>query len=326
MYIEQYLKVIDSCRFCFMCRHLAAAGNASGRECDTPRVRALIAGRLLCDPQAVKNPDYAETLFEADLTGANRRNCVEHYDEVGLTIAMRRDFIAAGNVPAPVEALAAELTAAVYRAEGQGEVLLLESGYAPSDAALRRLTGAAAVMQGAEAFKKLAVLGYAAEAAESFGRFKAAVAGFKTIVTASTALCDALRREFEGVPVIHSTEFLLDAVKAGKLAAPQLPAASLIASDYLRNYGASGAPEELFDAITTAPVLYGISDEESYSAGEGAMVLDRVAPGLLEKLAARAASAANAGVKTLTASPHTAAVLRAAGVDIVTFEELFAGC
>ena len=42
MHIENYLNVIDACRFCFMCRHLDPVGNVTFREADTPRGRALI--------------------------------------------------------------------------------------------------------------------------------------------------------------------------------------------------------------------------------------------------------------------------------------------
>ena len=35
MHIENYLNVIDACRFCFMCRHLDPVGNVTFREADT---------------------------------------------------------------------------------------------------------------------------------------------------------------------------------------------------------------------------------------------------------------------------------------------------
>ena len=50
MQINQFPEVMSSCRFCFMCRHLSAVGQVSGRESDTPRGRALIADRVRMHP------------------------------------------------------------------------------------------------------------------------------------------------------------------------------------------------------------------------------------------------------------------------------------
>ena len=55
MQINQFPEVMSSCRFCFMCRHLSAVGQVSGRESDTPRGRALIADRVRMHPEEIGN-------------------------------------------------------------------------------------------------------------------------------------------------------------------------------------------------------------------------------------------------------------------------------
>ena len=72
MQINQFPEVMSSCRFCFMCRHLSAVGQVSGRESDTPRGRALIADRVRMHPEEIGNADFIEAIYRSDLSGANR--------------------------------------------------------------------------------------------------------------------------------------------------------------------------------------------------------------------------------------------------------------
>ena len=39
---EKSRQNIDSCRFCWMCRHICPIGNATGQERNTARARAMI--------------------------------------------------------------------------------------------------------------------------------------------------------------------------------------------------------------------------------------------------------------------------------------------
>ena len=101
MQINQFPEVMSSCRFCFMCRHLSAVGQVSGRESDTPRGRALIADRVRMHPEEIGNADFIEAIYRSDLSGANRFHCDGYhdgkgYDEVGLQLALRRDIVDAG--------------------------------------------------------------------------------------------------------------------------------------------------------------------------------------------------------------------------------------
>ena len=44
---EKAKKIIDSCRFCWMCRHICPIGNATGQERNTARARALGASLVV---------------------------------------------------------------------------------------------------------------------------------------------------------------------------------------------------------------------------------------------------------------------------------------
>ena len=57
MYIDEFIDVINACRFCFMCRHLDPVANVSFREADTPRGRALIADSIRMDNSCIENKD-----------------------------------------------------------------------------------------------------------------------------------------------------------------------------------------------------------------------------------------------------------------------------
>ena len=125
MNIDKYLDIISACRFCFMCRHLSANGLATGRECDTPRSHALIADLVRMDKANLANPDYIRTIYESDLSGANRRHCRGYhadtncYDEIGLQLALRRDIVEAGLAPAEINAIAEQLKDFLIRADTQ---------------------------------------------------------------------------------------------------------------------------------------------------------------------------------------------------------------
>ena len=146
MYIDNFKEEMSNCRFCFMCRHLSPTGIVSGRESDTPRGRTLIADTIRMYPEKIAEADFADAIYRSDLSGASRCHCNGYHDgkgynEVGLQLALRRDFVEAGNVPAAVKALAAELEAsASWSVSKKADVLFFVD---PSEAA--RPTAVAAV-------------------------------------------------------------------------------------------------------------------------------------------------------------------------------------
>jgi len=340
MNIDQFTEVISSCRFCFMCRHLSAVGQASCRESDTPRVRALIADSVRMHPEKLADADFIDTFYRSDLSGANRCHCDGYhdgkgYDEVGLQLALRRDIVESGNAPEAVKKLADELEAgAKWQVAGSGDVLYFIDHYTAETPAIAESFGKLAAKKGI-AFrtitggcigKALGVLGFVDRAEAVAKKFAEFVNGLnaKTLVVSNTAAYDALVNDFKGygialnVKVMHSSEFLaglkLDYAKTGEKM-------SYLESDYLKNYVKNYPyPMELLKQMGVECEPFGTNEEESYTAGEGAVVLPRLHPELVTMLAERVKELAEGPL--VTASPYTRMVLK--GLNILTLEELAA--
>lgn len=97
-------KHVDSCRFCWMCRHICPIGNATGLERNNARARAL--GLSLVNRGVFDISDVADTLYECALCGACTKECVTGWDPVMYTKAARLDAALAGKLPAKIAELA----------------------------------------------------------------------------------------------------------------------------------------------------------------------------------------------------------------------------
>ena len=301
MHIDNYNDTINACRFCFMCRHLSAVGNVTFRESDTPRGRALLTGKMLQDMKDF-HPDYIDTFYRAELSAANRFHCVSHYDEAGLIMAARRDIVAAGLAPEKVKNLAAELMEAEFTVEGSGSTLYYVGLYSSKADAPEGCK----IISGGDTGKALEVLGFVKEAEAIWAKFQAAVkaSGCQTIVTSCPASYDMMKKHLDGVKVLHSSEFI-----AGK---PGSGSVYYLDSDYLKNYNDNmNAPRDLLQKLGYELKPFGTNIEESYSAGEGAVVYDKLNPELAAKLCDRIAGLVDnpAGDVLVTASPYTRFVL-----------------
>ncbi len=340
MHIDSFQDAILNCRFCFMCRHLSAIGNVRSTEADTPRVRAAMIYGLTTGTNALTDPDFVDSLYRNDLSGACRRNCVKHFDEVGLALAARADAVDAGLAPAAVAALAGKLEkSAAWTASGSGSTaVFVDDATAEAktvEPALAKLLKKARVahktLRGGCIGKALAVLGYPERAkacAQAFADFLKAE-GVKTLVCPNPAAFDALSRDFPawGVKlpckVVCSANFLLGA----KLSFDKAGEVYYLHSDFMRNYDECECPDRLLAALQAVVKPFGTNDEESYSCGEGAVVFDRLQPALAKQLAAYvAARADNPKTDTLVvSSPYTLRVLRKhTRLNVVSLEELAA--
>ena len=283
MHIHTYEDVIKACRFCFMCRHLDPVGNVTFQEADTPRGRALLLDRVRMDPTNLGNPDYIATVYRSALSGANRQNCVSHYDEVGLVLAARRDIVEAGLAPAAVKALANRLSEATFTVSGKGKSLYF--GSQPE------LYPGCKVLSGGDPGYALLTLGFAEASQRVFERFQSAVAasGCQTLIVAEPSAQHFLGTRLESVTVVPCAEALL----TSKLKRGPSRQAYYLESDFLRNYGGnSAAPRQVLAHCGYQLLPFGTNDEESYTAGEGAVVFGELQPELAAKLCLRIISQA----------------------------------
>ena len=344
MQINQFPEVMSSCRFCFMCRHLSAVGQVSGRESDTPRGRALIADRVRMHPEEIGNADFIEAVYRSDLSGANRFHCDSYhdgkgYDEIGLQLALRRDIVDAGVAPENVKQVAADLKATEsWTVEGSGDVLyFVDPGTAarPSvekavKAVLDKANVSYAVVRGGCIGKALNVLGFAADAKAAMEKFAAVVngTGAKVLLVSNPAAADALKCDFAaaGVTLVPEVKFtagyFVKLAEEGRLSfAGKTGVASYLPSDYLKNYLKCGCAKKLLALLGVQDRMFGTNVEESYTAGEGALVLDRLYPELVKMLAGKIAAQAEPDVPVIVASAYTAGALEAAGLKCTTLEE-----
>ena len=335
MNIDKYTDSIRACRFCFMCRHLSAIGNVTFTEADTPRVRASMIYGVTMHPELLANDDLIRTMYRSDLSGCCRRNCVNHYDEVGITLACRADLAEAGLVPADIAKIASDLeNAPAWTASGTGKVLYVADGYSIASGAAEaflKLAGKVRTLKGGSCGKGLWVLGYRKRAKALAKKFIAAVEKTKagTVVVSHTGIYDFLTGTLGEMglkleaKVMHSSEYL-----AGVRTSRKLGKLYYLESDYLRNYDNDCPfPKQLLKANGAKLVPFGTNDEESYSCAEGALVLDKIEPELVEKLAKYIEARADHPEKDLivTASPYTKIQLKKyTRLDVKTIEEALA--
>ena len=90
-------KIADSCRFCWMCRHVCPIGNATGLERNTARARAM--GVSLVARQSIALDDIADNLYECALCGACTNNCVTGWDPKVFIREARTSLVLEGKTP-----------------------------------------------------------------------------------------------------------------------------------------------------------------------------------------------------------------------------------
>ena len=343
MYIDKFEEAIMNCRFCFMCRHLSAIGNVRFTEVDTPRIRAAMLYSLGTGTNSFDDEDFVDALYRQDLSACCVHHCVNHYDENSLALAARADVVEAGKAPEAVKKLAAKFVKSVgWKAEGSGDVAWFLDETTAADkavvAAAKKLFAAAKVspkiITGGSIGKALKVLGFLPEAkaaAEQFAAFLKAE-GVKTLLVSNPAAASALKQDYPefGVKLPCEVKCVAGFVVQSKVkfakAAGEVYA---LADDFLRNYIGCGCMDKLLAAVKAVNKPFGTNDEETYCCGEGAIVLDKLHPELVKKLAEYVAARADDPKKDkiVVASAYTKRVFVKYGkLNVVTLEELAASC
>lgn len=100
---EKAAKHIDSCRFCWMCRHICPIAIATGLERNTSRARALSLSLVVRGAEQIG--EVADNLFECALCGACVKECVTGWDPVMFTREARTIALLDGAMPEYIEKL-----------------------------------------------------------------------------------------------------------------------------------------------------------------------------------------------------------------------------
>ncbi len=94
---EKAKKIADSCRFCWMCRHICPIGNATGLERNTARARAL--GVSLVARNATELKEIADNIYECTLCGACTNNCMTGWDPKVFIQEVKTEIVLNGVAP-----------------------------------------------------------------------------------------------------------------------------------------------------------------------------------------------------------------------------------
>ncbi|MCQ2389487.1 MAG: hypothetical protein MJ138_07220 [Kiritimatiellae bacterium] len=343
MHIDKFEEAIMNCRFCFMCRHLSTIGQVRCTEVDTPRVRAAMLFGLRNGTNSFDDADFVDALYRQELSACCRRNCVNGYDENGLALAARADVVEQGKAPEKVAKLAKKLAAtSAWKAAGKGKVALFLDDATASDkqevAALQKLVKAAVgdcvTVTGGCIGKALKVLGYLGEARAAAAKFAEFLNGLgvEAVVCPNPAAFDALKNDYpawglELKPTVFCTAGFLLAKKVKFAKKPG--ALYYLADDFMRNYCGCECPEKLLAALKADLKPFGTNDEESYNCGEGAIVLDKLEPALVKRLAqyvaARADDPKKDQIVTLGVYAKTQLV-KHGKLNVKTLNEIAAAC
>ena len=100
---EKAKKIADSCRFCWMCRHICPIGNATGQERNTARARALGVSLVVRDATELK--EIADNVYECTLCGACTNNCMTGWDPKVFIQEVKTEIVLNGETPAYIMAL-----------------------------------------------------------------------------------------------------------------------------------------------------------------------------------------------------------------------------
>lgn len=90
-------QIIDSCRFCWMCRHICPIGNATGQERNNARARALSLSMV--ERGVDWTPDIVDNVYECALCGACTKECATGWDPVAFTREVRLEAAMNGLMP-----------------------------------------------------------------------------------------------------------------------------------------------------------------------------------------------------------------------------------
>ncbi len=91
-------EIIDSCRFCWMCRHICPIGNATGQERNTARARAMSLSLVTRGAAELKG-DLLDNVYECALCGGCTADCATGYEPVVFTKEARLAGALEGYMP-----------------------------------------------------------------------------------------------------------------------------------------------------------------------------------------------------------------------------------
>ncbi|MGN1094672.1 MAG: (Fe-S)-binding protein [Candidatus Neoclostridium sp.] len=240
---EKAKNIADSCRFCWMCRHVCPIGNATGQERNTARARSL--GVSLVVRGATELKEIADNIYECTLCGACTNNCVTGWDPKVFIQEVKTEIVLNGETPDYIVRLLEkyQATGNVYGAEacdGSDELYNTES-----ETAL--FVGQDALYKSPESVKNAVKLlnkagvkvslpkrqdsgaalwfltGKTQETQDAAKKCASALSAFKTVVVYDPVDLSLMLHEYKewgieiGAKIIGFNEYLLSLIESGKI-------------------------------------------------------------------------------------------------------------
>lgn len=359
MLISQRSKeIIDSCRFCWMCRHICPIGNATGQERNTARARALSLS--LVEREAEPLSEVADNVYECALCGACTKECVTGWDPVQFTREVRLELALNGETPAYINKLienitatgnvygkteySAELAAAIKPHTKKTDTLLFlgeDAIYKSPESAVNaiKLLEAAGVEftvlenEPSSGFAMYFLVG-AADEAKQIMENCAKELDYKTIIAYDPADAKTFIRDYKEWDIalkgaaVTFTSFIDNAVKSGALKLKK----SDISCTIQDNYNLS---RELEEFLPTRNILSACADvkemllynKDTMLAGN--LIMNEYMPDVMRAVAHdRVINAKNVGAELIvTQSPAEYEMLKADGdIQVMSVEEVVLKC
>lgn len=351
---EKAKGIIDSCRFCWMCRHVCPVGNATGLERNTARARALAASVAV---RGAENPkEIIDNVYECTLCGACTNNCVTGWDPKVFIQEIKTDCAMNGLMPDYIAKLFDNYrnSGNIYGLKAEEGLIKLFNGE-KSDILL--ILGQDALYKSAKSAENVAkllktagvkftfdekandtgaalwfLLGKTEETREAAIACAEIMNGYKTVVVYDPVDLKLIRHEYNDwgidvkAEVVSFNEFLLKLADGGALKVKKSNREYTLQDNY-------AYARELDDVITGRKLIEkaGVNKEMLLIGKEanlaGNLIMNEYMPAVMRKIAElRWADAANMGCKTLvTENPAEYELLKATcpdGFEVLSIEEM----
>jgi len=351
-------EIIDSCRFCWMCRHICPIGNATGQERNTARARALSLS--LVERGAAKlEGSIVDNVYECALCGACTKDCATGWDPVKFTKEVRLEAalndqtpayitkmlesVAANKNPYGVKEIASDLAAEIKKhADKKDTVLILgaDARYVGKDSAIAAMkvldkAGVEYTVLADEpdtGYVLDTLLGAASETKEVMEKFAKEVSGFKTIITVDPADAKTLLREYKEwnidlkAEVITFTALCAKLLADGKISLKSAPKKYSVQDSFflardLEEDNTRGIVEKIGDICDMLLV-------KKETVWAGSILLREYIPNVIDKVASRRLDdAKRVGGECVVfecVGEYEAAKKIDGGIDIISIHELIA--
>ena len=361
MLISQKSKeIIDSCRFCWMCRHICPIGNVTGQERNTARARMLALS--LVERGAEPLSGVADNIYECSLCGACTKDCATGWDPVAAVKEVRTELAMNGETPDYIVKLIENIQeyGNVYGEKDIPSILASEIDKLPEKADTLLFLGRDAIykspefaLKAIELLKKLGIdftvlkdepdSGYAIEfltgkTAESkeIAENCAKALNFKTVVCYDPADAKIFMREYKewgvnlSAKVVTFTAFVAELIKTGNLEVKSTGRAYTVQDCALlaRDLEETDAVREIISACgeNREMLCFG---KDTILAGN--LIMNEYMPKVMKEVAeSRWVNAKNMGAEILvTENPAEYELLKSVkptDIELMTIEEVVLKC